>query len=174
MKDIIFKDFPEFQPNISPEQMFKLGIMGGSYFRPIESPISGKKYKNEFNKFDFLKTIPRNKYANEIYDKNINKYKVKVGTSYEFWVMKGWIHESTDPYGWIQWYCNFWLGRRTEDDIRQIKRWKNIAGENGRFRKRLQNIINKIGKNDENIYKGMRQTLLHWGYDTSKMQPDTI
>jgi hypothetical protein len=172
MKYIVFKDYPEFQPNISPEQMFNMGIMGGSYFRPIRSPNTGKTYKNEYRKFPFLQKMPLYKYANPVYDQKINKYNEKVGTSYEFWIMKGWIDENTDPYGWIQWYCNFWLGRRTDDDKRQIKRWKNIAGKNGRFRKQLQNKINSIGSNDENIYKRMRQTLLHWGYDTSKMKPE--
>lgn len=82
---------------------------------------------------------------------------------------KGWINEDIDPYGWIQWYCHFWQGRRTIDDDRQIKRWKNISGENGRFRKQLQNKINSIGKNDLTVYKGMRQTLLHWAFDSSNM-----
>ena len=37
-----FKDYPEFTPNISPKDMFKLGIMGGSYFRVIKSPKTKK------------------------------------------------------------------------------------------------------------------------------------
>lgn len=165
-----FKDYPDFKPNISPKDMFKKGIMGGFYFRQIKSPKTGKIYKNHHKKFKFLNSIQLNKIANQEYDKNINYYKVQVGTSYDFWMCKGWIKEDIDPYGWIEWYCNFWLGRRTNDDIRQINRWKRLAGENGRFRKQLQNKINKVGKNNENIYPRMRQTLLHWGFDSSKMK----
>ena len=168
MKHIVFVDYPDFQPNITPPQMFNIGIMGGYYFRPIKSSKTQRQYNHQ-SKYSFLQNISKDKYASKVYDKNINKYKVKVGTTYEFWMEKGWIEESIDPYGWIEWYCNFWLGRRSIDDDRQIKRWKNIAGENGRFRKQLQNKINELGNNDENIYKGMRQTLLHWGFDSSKM-----
>lgn len=165
-----FKNYPDFKPNISPKEMFELGIMGGHYFREIKSPKTGKVYKNHNKKFDFLKKIPDNKIINQEYDKNVNKYKITVGTSYDFWMSKGWIEEDIDPYGWIEWYCNFWNGRRTKDDERQIKRWKGIAGENGRFRKQLQNKINKEGSNNEKIYPRMRQTLLHWGFDTTKMK----
>ena len=38
------------------------------------------------------------------YDTNVNKYKIKCGTSLRFWENKGWIREQ-DPYGWFQWYC---------------------------------------------------------------------
>ena len=169
---IFFPDHPDFQPNISPQQMFKIGIMGGCYFRPITSPDTHKTYNRRHLKYKFLKNIPLNKYARVDYDKSINLYKVQVGTSYEFWMKKGWIREDVDPYGWIEWYCNFWQGRRTPDDLRQIKRWKNIAGVNGRFRKQLQNKINKLGVNDDSVYIRMRQTLLHWGVDTRLLKPN--
>jgi len=169
MTSITFKDYPDFKPNLSPIQMFEMGIMGGSYFRPIHSPKTNKKYAREYEKISFFRHIDKHKFANPVYDKNINKYGVKVGTSYNFWMYKDWINEDIDPYGWIQWYCHFWQGRRTIDDDRQIKRWKNISGENGRFRKQLQNKINSIGKNDLTVYKGMRQTLLHWAFDSSNM-----
>jgi len=32
-----YKDYPDFTPNITPKQMFKIGIMGGFYFRIIKS-----------------------------------------------------------------------------------------------------------------------------------------
>ena len=165
-----FKDFPEFTPNISPKVMFKLGIMGGSYFRVIKSPKTKKKYKNHHKKFKFLDKIPLNKLIQKNYDKNINYYKVEVGTMYEFWMSKNLIKEKYDPYGWIEWYCNLYNGRRTDDELRQINRWKKSAGPKGRFRNQLQRKINEVGKNNSNIYPRLRQTLLHWGWDSRKMK----
>ena len=40
-----------------------------------------------------------------------------------FWENKGWINK-IDPYGWFHWYFMYWLGRRSQDDKRQINRWK--------------------------------------------------
>jgi len=164
-----FYDYPEFTPNITPKGMFKLGIMGGTYFREIKSPKTKKTYKNHHKKFKFLNKIPNEKLTQKIYDKNINFYKVEVGTSYEFWMSKSWIKEQYDPYGWIEWYCNFYNGRRTPDDLRQINRWKKSAGPKGRFRNQLKNKIKEVGKNDEKIYPRLRQTLLHWGFDSRKL-----
>lgn len=165
-----FKDYPEFTPNISPKDMFNLGIMGGSYFRVIKSPKTKKIYKNHHKKFKFLNKISDDKLIQQEYDININYYKVHVGTTYDFWMSKGWIKEEYDPYGWIEWYCNFYNGRRTPDDQRQINRWKKSAGPKGRFRNQLQRKINEVGKNDEKIYPRLRQTLLHWGLDSRKLR----
>ena len=165
-----FKDYPEFKPNITPKKMFELGIMGGTYFRKIKSPKTQKTYKNHHKKFTFLKNISNNKLIKQIYDKDINYYKVKVGTSYEFWTSKNWIKEDIDPYGWIEWYCNFYNGRRSIDDLRQINRWKKSAGPKGRFRNQLQKKVNQLGNNKNTIYPRLRQTLLHWGYDSRKIK----
>lgn len=170
MKRIFFRDYPEFTPNITPDEMFSMGIMGGSYFRKIKSPKTKKTYPEQYKKYPFLKKIDKKLYACDVYNKDVNYFKVSVGTSYLFWMSKNWINESVDPFGWIEWYCNFYYGRRCDDDERQIKRWLRIAGKNGRFRKQLQNKITSILSNDLEVYKGLRQTLLHWGYDSRKMR----
>jgi hypothetical protein len=170
MRKIKFIDYPEFTPNLTPKQMFSYGIMGGWYFRTIKSPNTNITYKNHHKLFPFLNNISLNKLNNQEYDANINKYKVKVGSSYEFWMQKKWINEKIDPYGWIEWYCNFYSGRRTYDDKRQIDRWKNIAGERGRFKMQLQNKLKSIHSSDrQNKFPKLRQILLHWGYDSSKL-----
>jgi len=35
------------------------------------------------------------------------------------WETSGWIVQQ-DPFGWFQWYCRFYVGRRSLDDDRQI------------------------------------------------------
>ena len=60
IKTIIFKDYPEFKPNLTPRQIFKMGSFGGTYWRPIFSRVTNKKYKNLHNKFplSWWKGIP--------------------------------------------------------------------------------------------------------------------
>lgn len=145
---IHFVDHPEFKPDLTPRQIFELGSFGGTYWREIHSMITNKNYKNEHKKFPFLKDLPDSimtrKWSD--YDTTINKYKVKVGTTLEFWEDNSWI-KPIDPYGWIQWYCNFYNGRRSYDDTRQIKRW--------------QGIKNRFG-NVQNKSPAIKQTLQHW------------
>jgi hypothetical protein len=173
MTRIVFKDFPDFRPNLTPSDMFNLGSFGGSYWRPIYSSITKKKYKNQHKKYPktWWDKIPNEKLISPICDKNINKYKVKVGTSLQFWESKEWIKKS-HPYGWVQWYCDFYNGERCDDDERQIKRWAKLAGPNGRFRLWLITLIKK-SKNpkdwdDSNVSPKIRQTLQHWGYKLTK------
>ena len=170
-EEIIFDDFPEFRPNLTPKEIFELGSFGGTYWRPIYSSITKKKYKNKHKKYKWFKGISNDMMTLpwDEYDKSVNKYKVKVGTTLEYWEYKGWITKY-DPYGWVQWYCNFYDGRRTPDDERQVKRWVQTAGENSRFRKRLLNMIKKkkARKDDYSISPKIRQTLQHWAVAISK------
>ena len=34
----------QFKPNKTPQQVFKMGAFGGTYFRPIHSSVTGKDY----------------------------------------------------------------------------------------------------------------------------------
>lgn len=171
-----FKDHPEFTPNLSPREMFLKGsfIEWGGYFRPIYSSVVGKDLSNQHKEFSFLKNLPEELLINTEKDyKKFNKYGVKCGSSLEDWEGKGWI-EPQDPYGWVQWYCRFYAGRRTDDDQRQIQRWNALAGPNGRFRKMLINKIKKAGTSydDYSISPVVRQVLLHWGYELKKKDLD--
>ncbi len=99
----------------------------------------------------------------------INKYKVPAGSSLKSWESKGWI-KPQDPYGWVHWYCRFFMGRRTPDDRRQIKRWLGYAGPNGRFRNQLINLIRekKTNHKDTRVSPVIRQGLLQWAYELTK------
>lgn len=165
---LIFTDYPQFRPNLTPKQIFEVGAFGGTYWRPIYSGVTGKNYKNMHRKYTFLKGIPDSKMTlpYENYDKSINRYGVKVGSTYEFWVSKGWI-KPQNPYGWMHWYCDFYSGKRGSDDERQINRWLALAGPSGRFKRNLINRIKKAGKQFDSfdISPAIRQTLLHWGIE---------
>lgn len=163
-----FKDYPLFTPNLTPSQIFELGSFGGTYWRPISSKVTGKRHRNRHLKYKWSKRINPSKLTRkwEDYDKNINKYKVKVGTTLQFWESKGWINRR-HPYGWVEWYCDFYEGKRGPDDERQVNRWIRTAGPNSRFRKRLINMLKKKRKkyNDFTVSPKIRQTLQHWGYE---------
>ena len=168
----------QFKPNKRPKQVFKMGAFGGTYFRPIYSSVTSKKYtpktamrglpKEWFRGIDMDKKV-----TSKIYDKHVNKYKVKCGSTLEDWESRNWITEQ-DPYGWFQWYCRYSLGRRTKDDERQIGRWLKLAGPRGRFRRTLMNKIIKHNTtyNDYSISPVIRQVLLHWGYELTKRDLD--
>ena len=92
-------------------------------------------------------------YSSNYYDVRVNRYGVKCGTSLRFWENKGWIKD-IGLYGWFQWYCRYYYGRRNSDDSRQIKRW------NFRMTK------DKGTKFDDfSVSPKIRQILLHWGYE---------
>ena len=171
--EIVFKDYPEFTPNLSPREIFKLGSFGGTYWRPIHSKVTNKNYKNKHNAYpkSWWSGIPTEHLTTEWddYDKDINKYKVKVGTTLEFWEEKNWITKY-QPYGWVQWYCDFYSGKRGPDDERQIDRWVKTGGPNSRFRRALINLIikNKTKYDDFSVSPKIRQTLQHWGYVLTK------
>lgn len=169
-KEIIFKDFPLFKPNLTPKEIFEMGSFGGTYFRPIYSSVNKKHYKNqhkEFQSLGWFKNIDIETYIiSSKCQPKINKYKVKAGSSLKAWEDSGWIKE-IDPYGWFQWYCRFYCGRRCDDDKRQVQRWINYAGKNsGRWRRRLIKMCKDKNAlfDDYSISPVIRQGLQHWGY----------
>lgn len=159
-------EYPEFTPNVTPERMFRSGAFGGTYFREIESQVTGKTHRNRHLRYDWAKDMNPELLTRpwEEYDKSINKFGVKVGETLEFWEDKGWI-KAQDPYGWAEWWCRFYDGRRSRDDERQIKRWLNTAGPNSRFRKRLINMIidGRRRWDDASVSPKIHQVLWHWG-----------
>ena len=114
--------------------------------------VNDKFYKNSWKEFEELEDIDKKYYASDFYDASVNKYGVKCGTSLRFRENKGWIRP-IDPYSWFQWYFRYWKGRRSEDNQKQISRWKKIVN---RFKGILIKMISK-GKDNLKI----RQILLH-------------
>jgi hypothetical protein len=170
--DLIFDDYPNFKPNLTPKEVFEMGSFGGTYFRPIYSSIIKSKLKDQhlefkkwFTKFDVSKYV-----TNNTCNVEINKYKVKAGSSLDEWEKSGWITKY-DPYGWFQWYCRFYMGRRCEDDVRQVDRWIKYASEkSGRWRIRLVNLCNNNKSNYDNytISPVIRQGLQQWAFIIKK------
>ena len=66
------------------------------------------------------------------------------------------------------------MGRRTDDDQRQVNRWLGVCGEKGRWKRRLANMCAAKSMNGENLYNDIsispviRQTLLHWSYELTE------
>lgn len=141
----IGKDFdPLFTPELSPKEMLELGIFGGKYLNDC---------KNEFPADWFL-----NAKLSEVKDMSLNYFSVDASQPLSEWEKKGWIH-SQDPRGWFQWYCRYFIGRRTTiEDQRQIKRWRAFRRHAGAIKKYCEPY-------DYQCRKKQRQALFHWAYD---------
>lgn len=173
------ESFKQFRPNRSPEEILRAGAFGGTYYRPITSSVTNIRYNSKQVLQDSLRPewisgIDKSTMLpSATYRKSINKFNVKCGGSLGMWESSGWISD-VDVYGWFQWYCRFFGGRRCDDDVRQIGRWVKLAGAKGRFRSQLCNkILNAdgggLGKVDDvKISPVIRQTLLHWGLEITE------
>ena len=148
----------------TPVQVIKEGAFGGTYFTDIYSDFNGKWYKKSWKDFDQLKNIDQKYYCSDYYDVSVNKFGIKNQRSLRFWENKCWINK-IDPYGQIQQYFRYWLGRRrSKYNDRQINRWENIIS---RFRGKLVKMIKDAGSksDDYSVLPKIRQILLHWGYE---------
>ncbi len=147
-----------FKPMLTPKQMLKKGIFGGTYFNKL---VDYRKFPK-----DWFLEIDKSYYLSTNYKKEVNYFNIKSGQTQEDWEAKGWIHKD-DPRGWFEWYCKYFEGRRHADDERQIKRWLAFCGPNGRFRNSIYNKIYKSGlgiENSKDISPRIQQSLLHWSY----------
>jgi hypothetical protein len=134
----------DFRPQLSPAQMLELGVFGGRYLTDC---------RDEFPEawFDKAKLDPAGP------NPDLNFFGVSASKPLSYWREKGWIWPD-DPRGWFQWYCRYYLGRRCEDDARQIARWKAMTRHIGQIRK---NCV----RGDLLCRPRQRQALLHWAYD---------
>jgi len=137
--------YPDFKPELTPKEMLELGVFGGKYMNDC---------KNEFPKswFKNAKLSPHKK------DISLNYFNVDASKPLSYWIKKDWIHPQ-DPRGWFEWYCRYYMGRRTDDDLRQIKRWKMM-------RRHIAQIEKNCPKGLLECRPRQRQALLHWAYDS--------
>ena len=130
--------------------MLRLGVFGGKYMT------------------DCVKEFPtswfaRAKLAGKHRDRSLNYFGVDASQPLSVWRRKGWIFRD-DPRGWFQWYCRYYMGRRIPDeDARQIKRWKAI-------RRHVRQVQRNCEPGDVTCRPRQRQALLHWAYDSRKIQ----
>lgn len=136
---------PAFKPELTPQQMLELGVFGGKYMTDC---------RREFPSEWFLNA----RLCSTKHDPKINFFGVNASQSLSTWQQKGWIHQD-DPRGWFQWYCRYYMGRRHEDDKRQIGRWKAI-------RRHVIQVQKNCFPEDWECRKKQRQALLHWAYDS--------
>lgn len=139
----------EFEPELIPKEMLTLGVFGGLYFSDKPSDLPPDWFKD-------AKLSP-----DGIRHKELNFFGVNASQPLSVWCDKGWIHPQ-DPRGWFQWYCRYYLGRRSEDDARQIKRWKA-------YRRHLMQVVANCRSKDFACRPRQRQSLLHWAYDARKI-----
>lgn len=152
LSEPIGKNFQvDFKPELTPKEMLEMGVFGGRYMRDCK-----KEFPTTW--FGKAKLHPKGMPG---HSKDLNYFGMDASQSLSIWKKKGWIHPD-DPRGWFQWYCRYYMGRRHEDDLRQIKRWKNM-------RRHIAQIKNNCWQGDLNCRTRQRQALLHWAYDSRKM-----
>ena len=137
-----------FKPELTPKQMLEMGVFGGKYMTDC---------RREFPESWFKKA----KLCHEFHNPGLNYFGINASKPLWYWVEKGWIYEE-DPRGWFQWYCRYYMGRRCDDDERQIKRWKAI-------RRHIAQVRKNCRKGDLKCRPRQRQAILHWAYDSRKI-----
>lgn len=139
---------PAFTPELTPKQMLELGVFGGKYMTDC---------RDEFPASWFAKA----KLCHERHDPKLNYFGVNASQSLGTWWRNGWIHPQ-DPRGWFQWYCRYYMGRRSGDDARQIGRWRAIV-------RHVTQIRNNCEPGDLACRRRQRQAVLHWAYDSRRI-----
>jgi hypothetical protein len=138
----------DFKPQLTPKQMLELGVFGGRYMTDC-----AKEFPDDW--FDDAKLCATK------HDPKLNYFGVNASQPLSVWREKGWIHKD-DPRGWFQWYCRYYMGRRGENDERQIKRWKAAKRHAAQIRKNCK-------RGDLQCRRRQRQALLHWAYDSRRI-----
>jgi hypothetical protein len=137
-----------FQPQLTPAEMLKLGVFGGKYLNDCRDEFPASWFRG-------ARLSPERK------DPAVNFFGVDASLPLSEWRKNGWIHPQ-DPRGWFQWYCRYYMGRRSIDDDRQIKRWRQMA-------RHVAQITRGCERRDYDCRTRQRQALLHWAYDSRRL-----
>jgi hypothetical protein len=137
-----------FEPQLTPAQMLRLGVFGGKYLNDCREEFPASWFAK-------AKLSPERKNA------RLNLFGVNASQPLAVWRRNGWIRPQ-DPRGWFQWYCRYFMGRRSSDDARQIRRWRAIARHAMAIRKNCE-------PRDLECRRRQRQALLHWAYDSRRI-----
>jgi hypothetical protein len=139
----------EFKPELTPAEMLRLGVFCGKYMTDCAAEFPESWFRR-------AKLAPAGR------DCRLNYFGVEASQPLSEWRRKGWIHPD-DPRGWFQWYCRYYMGRRlSEEDERQIKRWKAFGRHVAQIRRHCE-------PGDMTCRRRQRQALLHWAYDSRKI-----
>ena len=134
-----------FRPELTPKQMLQLGVFGGKYMTDCVDEFPESWFGHA-------------KLCSHKHDARLNYFGVNASQSLAVWRRNGWIRPQ-DPRGWFQWYCRYYMGRRSADDARQIRRWQAIARHVAAIRKHCE-------PGDLACRRRQRQAVLHWAYDS--------
>jgi len=134
-----------FTPELTPREMLELGVFGGKYMTDCRDEFPASWFRR-------AKLSPHGR------DPSLNYFGVNASQPLSIWRKKGWIYRD-DPRGWFQWYCRYYMGRRSLDDERQIRRWRQMV-------RHVAQIRSACMPRDLDCHRRQRQALLHWAYDS--------
>jgi hypothetical protein len=128
--------------------MLAIGVFGGKYMTDCAA-----EYPSDW--------FERARLCAQRHDPALNCFGTNASQPLSVWRAKGWIHPD-DPRGWFQWYCRYFLGRRSDDDLRQIRRWRAVQ-------RHIAQLRRHCAPRDVGCRRKQRQAVLHWAYDAREI-----
>ena len=136
---------PEFQPELTPIDMLRLGVFEGHYLNDCRDEFPAQWFESA-------------RLSIGAPDVACNCFRVKSRLSLGEWKRRNWIF-GPDVRGWFQWYCRYYMGRRLpEIDVIQIQRWRM-------FRRHQSQVLKNCMQYDTTCRPRQRQALLQWAYN---------
>lgn len=159
----------DFRPQLTPEQMLRMGIFEGRYLNDDTG---------EFPREWFMGALKAKKLRPEQADVGVNFFKIKSRLPLSEWRKAGWVPggsnkktrkgekailsnpaKNPDTKAWFQWFCRYYIGRRIPElDKVQMKRWTA-------FKRHAGQIKANCRRRNLTCRPRQRQALLQWAYD---------